>query len=120
MRMGDETQTVNYAATISDAFERVRLVFHNVPKNPAITISTSAKRCYLGEVTVKAATYQQPAVSQDVNGDGIIDTQDVLAVYQYIQNGSLPIDGTGSCDVNGDGIVDTQDVLAIYEAIRIQ
>ena len=120
VRMGDETQTVNYAATINDAFERVRLVFHNVPKNPAITISTSAKRCYLGEVTVKAATYQQPAVSQDVNGDGIIDTQDVLAVYQYIQNGSLPIEGTGSCDVNGDGIVDTQDVLAIYEAIRIQ
>ena len=120
VRMGDETQTVNYAATINDAFERVRLVFHNVPKNPAITISTSAKRCYLGEITVKAASYQQPAVSQDVNGDGIIDTQDVLAVYQYIQNDSLPIEGTGSCDVNGDGIVDTQDVLAIYEAIRIQ
>ena len=120
VRMGDETQTVNYAATISDAFERVRLVFHNVPKNPAITISTSAKRCYIGEVIVKVASYQQPAVSQDVNGDGIIDTQDVLAVYQYIQNGSLPIEGTGSCDVNGDGIVDTQDVLAIYEAIRIQ
>ena len=69
---------------------------------------------------MKAASYQQPAVSQDVNGDGIIDTQDVLAVYQYIQNGSLPIEGTGSCDVNGDGIIDTQDVLAIYEAIRIQ
>ena len=120
VRMGDETQTVNYAATINDAYERVQLVFNNVPKNPAITISTSAKRCYLGEVTVKAASYQQPAVSQDVNGDGIIDTQDVLAVYQYIQNGSLPIEGTGSCDVNGDGIVDTQDVLAIYEAIRIQ
>ena len=120
VRMGDETQTVNYAATINDAFERVRLVFHNVPKNPAITISTSAKRCYIGEVIVKVASYQQPAVSQDVNGDGIIDTQDVLAVYQYIQNGSLPIEGTGSCDVNGDGIVDTQDVLAIYEAIRIQ
>ena len=120
VRMGDETQTVNYAATINDAFERVRLVFHNVPKNPAITISTSAKRCYLGEVNVKVASYQQPAVSQDVNGDGIIDTQDVLAVYQYIQNGSLPVDGTGSCDVNGDGIIDTQDVLAIYEAIRIQ
>ena len=120
VRMGDETQTVNYAATINDAFERVRLVFHNVPKNPAITISTSAKRCYLGEVNVKVASYQQPAVSQDVNGDGIIDTQDVLAVYQYTQNGSLPVDGTGSCDVNGDGIIDTQDVLAIYEAIRIQ
>lgn len=118
VRMGDETQTVNYAATINDAFERVRLVFHNVPKNPAITISTSAKRCYLGEVTVKVASYQQPAVSQDVNGDGIIDTQDVLAVYQYIQNGSLPIDGTGSCDVNGDGIVDTQDVLAIYDYMQ--
>lgn len=114
VRMGDETQTVNYAATISDAFERVRLVFHNVPKNPAITISTSAKRCYIGEVIVKVASYQQPAVSQDVNGDGIIDTQDVLCVYEKMKNSIYD----SRADVNGDEVIDTQDVLTIYEAIR--
>ena len=57
---------------------------------------------------------------EDVNLDGIVDTQDVLAVYQHIQDGSLPIQGEseGVFDVNGDGIVDTQDVLRIYEYIN--
>ena len=56
---------------------------------------------------------------EDVNDDGTVDTQDVLCIYQYIQDGTVPIEGaTGEvCDVNDDGIVDTQDVLKIYEYI---
>ena len=53
---------------------------------------------------------------EDVNLDGIVDTQDVLAIYQYIQNTSL--EGGGKPDVNLDGIVDTQDILRIYEYIN--
>jgi autotransporter-associated beta strand protein len=57
-------------------------------------------------------------IMEDVNDDGIVDTQDVLCIYQFIQDGSLPVEGdTEACDVNGDGIVDTQDVLKIYEYI---
>ena len=50
---------------------------------------------------------------EDVNHDGIVDTQDVLAIYMFMQtaNGTEEFP---SEDVNGDGIVDTQDVLAIY------
>ena len=54
--------------------------------------------------------------AEDVNGDGIIDTQDVLAVYDAIQASS----NDSRYDVNGDTIIDTQDVLAIYEKIRKQ
>ena len=54
--------------------------------------------------------------AEDVNGDGVVDTQDVLAVYDAIQASS----NDSRYDVNGDTIIDTQDVLAIYEKIRNQ
>lgn len=64
------------------------------------------------------STLSQSAISEDVNGDGIVDTQDVLCIYEYIQNGALPLGGDGEGpDINGDGIVDTQDVLRIYDYI---
>lgn len=54
---------------------------------------------------------------EDVNSDGKVDTQDVLAIYGYMQIASgeeqVP-DG----DVNSDGKVDTQDVLKVYEYIQ--
>ena len=50
---------------------------------------------------------------EDVNRDGIIDTQDVLAIYQFMQN-STGTEESPVEDVNGDGVVDTQDVLTIY------
>ena len=114
VRVGDEAQTVNYAATINDAYERVQLVFNNVPRNPAVIITTSAKRCFIGEVVVKASSYQEASVPEDVNNDGVVDSQDVLMVYEYIQNGAL----REGLDVNRDGYVDTQDVLAIYDYMQ--
>ncbi|MBR3373349.1 MAG: dockerin type I repeat-containing protein, partial [Bacteroidaceae bacterium] len=51
----------------------------------------------------------------DVNGDGEVNTSDVVAVYNFI------IDGTGvtkeAADVNGDGDVNSTDVVAIYNLI---
>ena len=61
--------------------------------------------------------YAATSLPEDVNGDGAVDTQDVLKIYEYIQNatgqGTSPVE-----DVNGDGAVDTQDVLKIYEYIQ--
>ena len=54
----------------------------------------------------------------DVNQDGTVDTQDVLCVYQFIQDGEVPGVKEGACDVNNDGFVDTQDVLTIYEKMK--
>ena len=56
------------------------------------------------------------ATAEDVNGDGSVDTQDVLKIYDFMQNSSSP--QGASEDVNGDGSVDTQDVLKIYDYIQ--
>lgn len=54
---------------------------------------------------------------EDVNGDGVVDTQDVLKVYEFMISGKEPDSQTAE-DVNHDGIVDTQDVLTIYEKMK--
>lgn len=54
---------------------------------------------------------------EDVNHDGAVDTQDVLAIYEFMQNNSGDTT-VGVEDVNQDGTVDTQDVLKVYEKIQ--
>lgn len=54
--------------------------------------------------------------AEDVNRDGVVDTQDVLAVYGFIV--SPKADGNAAGDVNGDGTVDLQDVQQVYDYIR--
>lgn len=51
----------------------------------------------------------------DINRDGNIDTQDVLLIYDFIQNEK---DDPTHFDINHDGNVDTQDVLLIYNYIK--
>ena len=53
----------------------------------------------------------------DVNGDGKVNTADVVAVYTFIEKGSESGFVRETCDVNGDGSVNTADVVAIYTAI---
>jgi len=54
----------------------------------------------------------------DVNTDGVVDTQDVLRIYELIQHSSRPGSLYLPEDVNADGIVDTQDVLAVYDKMK--
>lgn len=54
----------------------------------------------------------------DVNSDGVVDTQDVLKVYDYIKTNTYDSSEGAVEDVNGDGTVDSQDVLKIYEIIK--
>lgn len=82
-------------------------------------------------VNMKDGTKQSTAISavsriyfdiatfatEDVNQDGEVDTQDVLAIYEFMQNYT---EGAtiGKEDVNQDGMVDTQDVLNVYEYMQ--
>ena len=55
----------------------------------------------------------------DVSGDGNINMQDVLMIYQYFRgNGALTPEQLALADVNGDGIVNMQDVLLVYQYFR--
>ena len=54
----------------------------------------------------------------DVNGDGVINAQDALAVVDlWLRRGDAPNDGVIlRANVNGDGRIDTYDALSIVEA----
>ena len=63
---------------------------------------------------LSAKSKKDPA---DVNGDGLKNTADVVAVYTFIEKGASSGFTREACDVNGDGNVNTADVVAIYTAI---
>lgn len=56
--------------------------------------------------------------SGDINSDGAIDTQDVLQIYEYMQQNGNDASKAQYEDVNHDGSVDTQDVLQVYELLQ--
>ena len=55
----------------------------------------------------------------DVNGDGKVNTADVVAVYSFIEKGTASGFTREAANVNGDtnGDVNTADVVAIYDII---
>ena len=55
----------------------------------------------------------------DVNGDGIINMQDVLLIYQQFR-GKTNLDeaGLAAADVNGDDAINMMDVLMVYQYFR--
>ena len=71
---------------------------------------------YKRQVRIRTNKVNLPT-KEDVNGDGVVDTQDVLKVYEFMISGKEPDSQTAE-DVNHDGIVDTQDVLTIYEKMK--
>ena len=63
------------------------------------------------------AVYKHPAdpivVSEDVNGDGVVNLEDTAMVWV-----NLGQKGENDADVNGDGIVDVEDLLLVLAAIE--
>jgi len=98
-------------------------VGYGIDEKPEVTLGDS-----LFTLTTRTLTAQYPAdqvlkftlddvaafIDEDVNYDGMVDTQDVLAIYEYMrtQKRKSP---TIIYDVNNDGKVDSQDVLTIYK-----
>lgn len=88
-------------------FENGNVVLNYKNGNKESTAISLVSRMYFSTLS---------ATVEDVNGDGSVDTQDVLKIYEFMQNASSP-EGAAE-DVNGDGSVDTQDVLKIYDYIQ--
>jgi len=98
-------------------------VGYGIDEKPEVTLGDS-----LFTLTTRTLTAQYPAdqvlkftlddvaafIDEDVNYDGMVDTQDVLAIYEYMrtQKRRSP---TIIYDLNNDGKVDSQDVLTIYK-----
>ena len=56
-------------------------------------------------------------IPSDVNGDRIVNTADVVAIYSYIESGAASGFIKEAADVNGDGYVNTADVVKVYDVI---
>ena len=65
---------------------------------------------------IRLTIHEKPAVKGDIDGDGVIDVNDVMALFGAINSGD-DLDAA-IADVNGDGVVDTFDVMALYEIIK--
>ena len=81
---------------------------------------TSGKICVsVGNKAFHSIMFTEEAAGAngDVNGDGTVDTQDVLNIYEFMKNGTSQY-AESTLDINGDGNIDTQDVLLVYEAMN--
>ena len=108
---------MTYTSTISDDFETVTLVFRSVAANPKLTIETAKKqRCFIGEVTIYAATEKPAIMLGDANDDGVVDALDASFIQQYVA-GKISIDNEEAADVNQDGAIDAQDASLIQQKV---
>ena len=62
-----------------------------------------------------SAVAKAPAVYGDVNGDGVVTTNDVTAIYNYLLNGDETYLLTS--DVDKDGVVSSVDITIIYNIL---
>lgn len=53
----------------------------------------------------------------DVNGDGVVDVQDVSVLIDYILGKDLPVFVIAAANVNGDETIDVQDVSGIIDIV---
>ena len=74
------------------------------------SLSTTAKN-YIRNII--AQNYQEPALLGDVNGDAVINVQDVILIINLILGGG----DNSSADINSDGFIDVLDVVLVVNAI---
>ncbi len=65
---------------------------------------------------IRLTIHERPVVKGDINGDGVINSTDVMALFNAINSGD-DLDATVA-DVNGDGVIDARDVMALYNIIK--
>ena len=65
---------------------------------------------------IRLTIHEKPVVNGDLNGDGVINSTDVMALFNAINSGD-DLDATVA-DVNGDGVIDARDVMALYNIIK--
>ncbi len=110
-RLSEDDSTYVFSVGYTDT------AFHSfVDKDEAESYSTRLVAVYNDKGYIFNITLSDKQPS-DVNSDGLIDTNDVLSVYDYIKS-STDADIDPTYDVNKDGKVDTQDVITIYNVIR--
>lgn len=88
------------------------------------TYDESTKNNYTAdELTLSPTAYTPSGITTpllgDVNGDGVINGQDLQRLYEHIKGEKLlSVEALPLGDVNGDGAVNGQDLQRLYEHIK--
>ncbi|MBO7609937.1 MAG: hypothetical protein J6S96_07030 [Muribaculaceae bacterium] len=72
---------------------------------------------FTGEIEILAGSPVIPGIPGDVNGDSMVDVEDVNAAINIILKLKTVNDYPGNADVTDDGIIDVEDVNAIINII---
>lgn len=121
----------SYVVTLCHAGDTLRLDSISADENELALSYEGLMPATEYEVTVKAvaADYldSEPIVltlktmgdiaSGDVNHDGLVNSADVVAIYNYIANGEQADILLEDADINGDNAVDSADIVAVYDII---
>ncbi|MBO7609443.1 MAG: hypothetical protein J6S96_04505, partial [Muribaculaceae bacterium] len=70
-----------------------------------------------GNIIYYGKAYKSNAVSGDVDGNGMVDVEDVNAAINIILKLKTVGDYLGNGDMDGNGIIDVEDVNAIINII---
>ena len=68
-------------------------------------------------VTVKISVSERTVLSGDVNGDGVVDGMDAVAILRYVAGLEQSVFIQAAADVNGDGSIDGMDAVAILRMV---
>lgn len=79
-------------------------------------VKTKTYAVSLEKYISKVNNVSVPDVKYDVNGDGVVDLNDVELIRKYLANQPVSLNGKG--DINADGTIDSNDVLALRKIIR--
>ena len=91
---------------------QTRLTLGRVPGKH--TVTATAKSITESVVIFLATAVEEPAhVPEDVNSDGVVNTDDLILVFS-----SIGQTGENSADVNGDGVVDIADFNLVLAASK--
>ena len=79
------------------------------------TAGGTALAAYVDDFTIYHNGELETAIEGDVNGDGVVNSADITALYNFLLNGDAAHLATS--DVNNDGNVTAADVTAVYNII---
>ncbi len=91
----------------------VRLFPNDAAQVEAEAFATAATPALIQAWTLDPKATAAPAVTGDVNGDGMVNISDINALINYILSGGF----ADAADVNGDGAINIADVNAVIGII---
>ena len=105
-------------STDDDAFENsyIEYVSLYVPDTSVDAYKSASPWKKFGAIKGLSEYKEQPSITGDVNGDGLVNVKDIMAIINFI-TGKVDDLSLEKADVNGDGAINIADVIAVTNII---